>query len=39
MGRLKRAVKEYIAAYEIDPRDEAVKEKIEFLREKIEDRV
>jgi len=36
MGRLKRAIKEYIAAYEIDPRDEAVKEKIEVLTKKIE---
>ena len=35
MGRLKRALREYIAAYEIDPRDEAVKEKVEFLRTKI----
>jgi len=34
MGRLKKALKEYITAYEIDPRDEAVKEKIDILSEK-----
>lgn len=31
MGREKRALKEYIAAYEIDPRDVKIKEKIDVL--------
>lgn len=35
MGRLKKALKEYIAAYEIDHRDEKILNKIERLREKI----
>ena len=34
MGREKRALKEYIAAYEIDPRDVKIKEKIELLEAK-----
>lgn len=34
MGREKRALKEYIAAYEIDPRDFKIKEKIELLQVK-----
>jgi len=34
MGREKRALKEYIAAYEIDPRDVKIKEKIEKLQVK-----
>ena len=32
MGREKRALKEYIAAYEIDPRDVKIKEKIDILK-------
>lgn len=32
MGREKRALKEYIAAYEIDARDVKIKEKIDLLR-------
>lgn len=32
MGREKRALKEYIAAYEIDPRDVKIKEKIDVLK-------
>lgn len=35
LGRYKKALNEYIAAYEIDPRDKDIKEKIKYLREKI----
>lgn len=35
MGREKRALKEYIAAYEIDPRDIKIREKIEMLEVKL----
>ena len=35
LGRYKKALNEYIAAYEIDPRDKEIKEKIKYLREKI----
>ena len=35
MGCERRALKEYVAAYEIDPRDKKLKEKIESLREVI----
>lgn len=34
MGCIKRALKEYITAYEIDPRDKKIKEKIDMLKEK-----
>ncbi len=32
MGRIKRSLNEYIAAYEIDPRDKSIKVKIEELQ-------
>lgn len=35
MGRFKKALQEYTAAYEIDPRDKKVEEKIKNLKEKI----
>lgn len=35
MGRFKKALQEYTAAYEIDPRDKKVKQKIDEMREKI----
>lgn len=35
MGRRRRALREYIAAYEIDPRDAEIKEKIYKLKEDI----
>ena len=35
LGRNKKALNEYIAAYEIDPRDKEIKEKIKYLKEKI----
>ncbi|MGL5965310.1 MAG: tetratricopeptide repeat protein [Fusobacteriaceae bacterium] len=35
MGREKKALKEYIAAYEIDPRDEKLLKKIEWLQERV----
>jgi len=35
MGRNKKALKEFIAAYEIDPRDEDLKERIEELTAKV----
>ena len=31
LGRYKKSLNEYIAAYEIDPRDKEIKEKIEYL--------
>jgi len=33
MGRYKRSLREYVAAYEIDPREEELKEKIDKLSE------
>jgi tetratricopeptide (TPR) repeat protein len=36
MGRIQRALKEYITAYEIDPRDEEIKNKIMFLKKELE---
>ncbi|MBC2856011.1 MAG: tetratricopeptide repeat protein [Cetobacterium sp.] len=36
MGRRRRALREYITAYEIDPRDSQIKEKIEYLKNEIE---
>lgn len=36
MGRHKAAYKEYLAAYELDSTDECLKEKIEYLKKKIE---
>lgn len=35
LGRDKRALNEYIAAYEIDPRDKVIKEKIDYLKKKL----
>lgn len=35
MGRFEKALKEYTAAYEIDPRDKQIKQKIDEMREKI----
>ncbi|MGL4307640.1 tetratricopeptide repeat protein [Cetobacterium sp. SF1] len=35
MGRFRKALREYIAAYEIDPRDSTIKDKILKLQEKI----
>lgn len=35
MGRNKKAYREYIAAYEIDPRDKKILEKIEMIKAKI----
>lgn len=35
MGRNEKALREYTAAYEIDPRDKKIKHKIEELKEKI----
>ncbi|VWL84810.1 tetratricopeptide repeat protein [Oceanivirga miroungae] len=36
MGRHKKAYKEYLAAYELDKSDDGLKEKIDYLKEKIE---
>ena len=36
MGLLDRALKEYIIAYEIDPREKIVGEKIKNIKEKVE---
>lgn len=35
MGRFEKAYKEYTAAYEIDPRDKKIEQKINEMREKI----
>ncbi|WP_156413104.1 tetratricopeptide repeat protein, partial [Oceanivirga salmonicida] len=35
MGRHKKAYQEYISAYKLDPSDEGLKEKIEYLKNKI----
>lgn len=35
MGRFKKALREYTAAYEIDPRDKEIKQKITEIKEKI----
>lgn len=35
MGRFKKALREYTAAYEIDPRDKEIKQKIIEIKEKI----
>ncbi len=36
MGRHKKAYKEYLSAYKLDPNDDGLKEKIEYLKNKIE---
>ncbi|MGL5001287.1 MAG: tetratricopeptide repeat protein [Cetobacterium sp.] len=35
LGRYKKAINEYITAYEIDPRDKSIKEKIKVLQDKL----
>lgn len=35
LGRYKKALSEYIAAYEIDPREKGIEDKIEYLKNKI----
>lgn len=35
MGRFEKALKEYTTAYEIDPRDKKIKQKMDEMREKI----
>ncbi|MGL6023029.1 MAG: tetratricopeptide repeat protein [Cetobacterium sp.] len=35
LGRYKKALNEYITAYEIDPRDKSIEEKIKFLQDKL----
>lgn len=39
MGLLERALKEYTVAYEIDPREKKIKEKIEIIKDNLEKKV